>query len=250
MQIRYYKEYSNYLNRDMEFKVFGHAGRPILIFPCQSGRFFDWENNGMCSIAAPWIDAGKLQIFCADSIDRESWDNNGPGRPRIEMQERYYNYVTGELTPRLLEINREQGADHTGRVLTGGASVGAFHAVNFFLRRPDLYNGTIALSGIYTNERSFGCYHDDLTYNNAPLQYLGGMPCGHPYIEKYNRSRIVLCVGRGAWEVETLEDTRAMAAIFRRKGIDAWVDFWGDDVCHDWNWWYLQAAYFLPLILG
>ena len=43
MQIRYYKEYSRYLNRDMEFKVYGHAGRPILIFPCQSGRFFDWE---------------------------------------------------------------------------------------------------------------------------------------------------------------------------------------------------------------
>ena len=28
MQIRYYKEYSRYLNRDMEFKVYGHAGRP------------------------------------------------------------------------------------------------------------------------------------------------------------------------------------------------------------------------------
>ena len=36
MQIRYYKEYSRYLNRDMEFKVYGHAGRPILIFPCHS----------------------------------------------------------------------------------------------------------------------------------------------------------------------------------------------------------------------
>ena len=134
--------------------------------------------------------------------------------------------------------------------MSAGISLGSLHASNLFFRFPDTFDALLALSGIYTNERSFGCYHDDLTYNNAPLQYLGGMPCGHPYIEKYNRSRIVLCVGRGAWEVETLEDTRAMAAIFRRKGIDAWVDFWGDDVCHDWNWWYLQAAYFLPLILG
>ena len=70
MQIRYYKEYSRYLNRDMEFKVYGHAGRPILIFPCQSGRFFDWEDRNMCNLAAPWIDAGKLQIIAADSIDR------------------------------------------------------------------------------------------------------------------------------------------------------------------------------------
>ena len=102
MQIRYYKEYSRYLNRDMEFKVFGHAGRPILIFPCQGGRFYDWENFGMCEIAAPWIDAGKLQIFCADSIDHESWDATGPERPRIEMQERWYNYICDELVPRIV----------------------------------------------------------------------------------------------------------------------------------------------------
>ena len=143
MQIRYYKEYSRYLDRDMEFKAYGHAGRPIIIFPCQSGRFYDWEDRHMCDLASPWIDSGKLQIFTADSIDPESWDNHGPERPRIEMQERWYNYVCEELTPRILQINREQGEDHTGRVLVGGASMGAGHAVNFYLRRPDLYNGTL-----------------------------------------------------------------------------------------------------------
>ena len=49
MQIRYYKEYSRFLNRFMEFKVYGHAGRPIVIFPCQSGRFFDWEDRNTVS---------------------------------------------------------------------------------------------------------------------------------------------------------------------------------------------------------
>ena len=29
MQIRYYKEYSRYLNRDMEFKVYGTPGGPF-----------------------------------------------------------------------------------------------------------------------------------------------------------------------------------------------------------------------------
>lgn len=81
MQIRYYKEYSRYLNRDMEFKVYGHAGRPILIFPARAGRFFDWEDRNMCNLAAPWIDAGKLQIIAADSIDREAGTRTGPARP-------------------------------------------------------------------------------------------------------------------------------------------------------------------------
>lgn len=74
----------------------------------------------------------------------ESWDNNGPERPRIEMQERWYNYICEEFVPRLLEINREQSEDHTGCILTGGASMGGGHAVNFYLRRPDIFNGTIA----------------------------------------------------------------------------------------------------------
>ena len=56
MEVRYFKEYSRYLNRDMEFKVYGSTGRPCLVFPCQGGRFWDWEDFGMCQIASPWID--------------------------------------------------------------------------------------------------------------------------------------------------------------------------------------------------
>ena len=44
MRVEYFKEYSNCLNRDMEFKVYGHAGMPLLVFPAQDGRFYDFEN--------------------------------------------------------------------------------------------------------------------------------------------------------------------------------------------------------------
>lgn len=251
MQIRYYKEYSRYLDRDMEFKVFGHAGRPILIFPCQGGRFFDWENFGMCNIAAPWIDAGKLQIFCADSIDGESWDAPGPERPRIEMQERWYNYICEELVPRVLEINREQGPDHTGRILVGGASVGAGHAVNFYLRRPDLFNGTIALSGIYTAKEFFGDYMDDLVYRNSPCDYMRNLPKDHPYKELYDRAaKFIMCCGQGAWEDKLLASTLELRDILESKDIHPWVDIWGTDVSHDWPWWQRQWPYFLENILG
>lgn len=39
MKVEYYKEYSPCLERDMEYKVYGHAGTPILVFPTQNGRF-------------------------------------------------------------------------------------------------------------------------------------------------------------------------------------------------------------------
>ena len=251
MQNRYYKEYSRHLNRDMEFKAYGHAGLPVLVFPCQSGRFFDWENFGMMETVAPLLETGKIQIFCADSIDPESWDNKGPCRPRIEMQERWYSYVCEELLPRILEINRESGSDHTGKVLTSGASMGGGHAVNFYLRRPDLFGGTIALSGLYSSRMFFGDYMDDLVYQNSPCDYMRNMPADHPYIEMYNRAdSIILCCGQGDWEADLLNSTRELGQILSDKGIHAWVDIWGTDVSHDWVWWKKQFPYFLEKVLA
>lgn len=250
MQIRYYKEHSQYLDRGMEFKVYGHAGRPIIIFPCRGGRFYDWEDRGMCSLAARWIDAGKLQIIAADSVDAESWDNNGPARPRIEMQERWFNYICEELVPRVLEINREHGSDHTGKILLGGADMGAGHAVNLFLRRPDLFNGTIALSGLYNARMFFGDYMDDLVYRNSPCDYMNSIPDNHPNKALYAAAdKFVICCGQGQWENDQLQSARELQEILESKGIHPTVDIWGTDVSHDWSWWKKQWVYFLEMIL-
>ena len=53
MQTYYTKWFSPNLNRDMEIKVWGHAGRPVLFIPCQDGRFFDFENYKMTDVWAP-----------------------------------------------------------------------------------------------------------------------------------------------------------------------------------------------------
>ena len=42
MQGTYCKEWSNALGREMEFKVYGTAGAPVLVLPCGGGRFYDW----------------------------------------------------------------------------------------------------------------------------------------------------------------------------------------------------------------
>ena len=55
-------------------------------------------------------------------------------------------------------------------------------------------------------------------------------------------------MGLGPWELP--DSTRQMADIFYQKGIHTWVDFWGSDCAHDWPWWYKQAVYFLPWLLG
>ena len=54
MEGTYYKEWSAVLDREMEFKVYGHGGVPVLALPARGARFYDWENNGMPeAVASP-----------------------------------------------------------------------------------------------------------------------------------------------------------------------------------------------------
>ncbi len=249
MQINYYKEWSNYLGREMEFKVFGHGGRPVVVFPCLSGRFYDWENFGMVEKAAWWIDRGEIQLFCVDSIDPESWDNhNDEPRRRIEMQEKWFNYLTRELYPRIIELN---GGTNQGKALVAGASAGAGHAMNCYLRRPDLFSGVIALSGMYSAQPYFGDYTDDLVYRNDPLCYLADLPADDARMALYQQADpLLLCVGQGAWEDDYTASTKALAALLEEKGISAQLELWGYDVTHDWGWWQKQWQMFLGRIFG
>ena len=106
MKIEYYKEYSYELGRDMEFKVYGHAGRPCLVFPAQAGRFFDFENFKMVEAISDYIEAGRIQLFCIDSIDGETFCNEyADPRARILLHERWVAYVCNEMAPRIRQIN-------------------------------------------------------------------------------------------------------------------------------------------------
>lgn len=80
MYIQYYKEHSDFLKREMEFKVYGHARPVCLAFSCEGGRFYDWEDRGLVGSLGFLIDAGRLRLVCADSIDGESWLADGEGR--------------------------------------------------------------------------------------------------------------------------------------------------------------------------
>lgn len=249
MHIEEHHWHSPHLDRDMGVKIYGHWGQPFIVFPCSRGRYFDYEGLGMVDAIAPFIDSGRIKLFCVDSIDAHSWyDFSVPPAERNARHEQYDRYITSEVVPFVGSHCKDPGL----RIMTNGCSMGAFHAVNFFLRHPDLFAGTIALSGLYRLDRpEFGNAAGELAdvYYNSPVGYLPGL--SDPwYLDHYRDSTIIICVGQGPWEDEAIEDTRALDTIFRDKGIDAWVDFWGRDVNHDWPWWYRQMNYFLERLYG
>ena len=249
METQYLKQYSPSLERDMECKLYGHAGRPDLFIPCQDGRFFDFENFHMTDTWSPWIESGEVMVFSIDTIDASTWsDFWGNARWRIERYEQWIHYIVDEVVPFMRQmVNERNGWTGYPGILVFGCSLGATHAANLYFRRPDLFDRLLALSGIYTAEYGFGSYMDDLVYRNSPVHYLANMPADHPFIELYNQKKAAVCVGQGPWELP--DSTRRLKEILESKGIHAWVDFWGYDCSHDWCWWYKQVSYFVSYLL-
>ena len=249
MEVQYFKHFSHALGRDMECKVYGHAGKPVLFIPCQDGRFWDFEGFQMHETWGPWLESGKVMVFCIDTIDKETWsDKSGDPFWRARRYEDWVHYITDEMVPFIRNmVNSRNNWDGYPGIMTFGCSLGATHAANLYFRRPDLFDRVLAISGIYTAEYGWGDYMDEVVYNNSPVHYLANMPTDHPYISHYNRNKGVVCVGQGAWEEPFT--THRIDEICQEKGIHLWVDFWGYDVNHDWPWWHKMVPYFLPYLL-
>jgi esterase/lipase superfamily enzyme len=247
METKYLRSYSPALGRDMESMIYGHGGKPVLVIPSQNGRFFDWANFEMTDNLADYIESGRIQLLSVDTIDQETVSQkDGDPYYRIRRHEAWYRYVMEEALPQFLA---ENGSGQ--RPLVTGVSMGAYHAGNFYFRRPDVFDSLIALSGVYDCHEMYGGYMDGLVYENSPADFLANMPADHPWIQHYNENKACICVGQGAWEDQLLEGTRRLDGVLKSKGITGvWVDYWGYDVNHDWPWWRKQMRYFLPHVLG
>lgn len=240
MNIEYHKWYSSNLNQEMELKVYGHSGRPALVFPAQAGRFYEYEDFGMVAALSGLIDAGRLQLYTVDSLDGQSWANwSAHPADRARRHDEYDSYIIHEVAPFIGHRCPESAG-----IITTGCSMGAFHAANFYFRHPDIFTAVVAISGLYQLSMFVGDYSDDRVYFNSPLAYLPSL--NDPwFIDRYRQGQIIVCCGQGAWEDAMLADTYALKRILEDKAIPAWIDIWGHDVNHDWPWWRRMAPYFM-----
>lgn len=237
--------YSENLDRYMDLVVYGEGGYPVIVFPTQDSPCTNWEDFGMIDTLDDYIGSGMLQLFCVSNVDKDSWSAADRDKAeRADLVEAYYRYVADELCPLVRELS-----GRADRPLLAGCSMGATHAVVFALRRPDLFQGCIALSGVYDAKFFFDGWMNETLYASSPVDFLPNMASDHPYIDIYNKRQLVLCVGRGAWEDDGVRTQHVLDDSFRRLGISAWCDFWGTDVNHDWPWWKKQIRYFLPIVL-
>ncbi len=220
------------LGLEMPIVTYGHAGTPLLLFPTAAADFLENERFFLVKSIEESLFAGRVRLFSIDSINSYAWmDRDVPIREKARRQALYSAYIEEEVVPYI----RHVVGDPATRSLTTGASFGAFHAANACFRRPDLFSGTIAMSGFFDLSRSYlDGYHDDNVYFNNPAHYVPNLSGRYLDLLQHD-SRIVIVTGQGAYEAP--HNSRSFSEILRSKSIPHVLEIWGYDVRHDWPWW-------------
>jgi esterase/lipase superfamily enzyme len=229
MKRDFHRWYSPSLQRDMELLVFGHAGARLLVFPTSRGRYFEWEDRGMFrwDVLGEQIERGNLQVYCVDSVDGESWyAHHKPPGDRAWRQQQYDDYLLHEVLPLSRQLNGNPF------MITTGASFGAYHAMNFGLKHPEVVGRIIGMSGIYDIGRWIHGHWDNNVYHNNPISFI---PNEHDpaRISALQRLDIIIATGQ---EDPLRYSSEHMSSALWKKGIGNALRLWYG-WSHDWPYW-------------
>ncbi|HEV2582594.1 MAG TPA: alpha/beta hydrolase-fold protein [Ktedonobacteraceae bacterium] len=227
MNREYHRWYSRSLDRDMELLVFGHAGARVLVFPTSMGRFFQWEDMGMMATLGERLENGQIQLYCVDSVDGESWyaKQKYPAQ-RAQRHLQYDSYILNEVVP----FSKQRNGNPF--LMSVGTSFGAYHAVNFAFRYPQLVDRCIGLSGFYDIRRFTEGYSNDDVYYNNPVAFIGNEH-DSARLDALRHMDIILAIGR---DDPSCASTEEQSSVLWSKHIWHALRIW-DGWAHDWPWW-------------
>ena len=221
----------------MDLIWYGHAGRPMIWFPTSFGHFFENEDFGLVGAVADLIESGAIQVACVDGIDEEALYARGKHpAERLSRHDQYDRYLAAEVVP---WIGGKTGAPR--KVTTLGTSFGAYHAVNFAFRHPDLVDKTVGFSGKYDIHSFLDGYWNDTAYFHCPMAYVPNM--SSEWVEKLSNMDIAIVTGE---RDNILSGTADMIRILREKEITHRGHVWDAPYGHDWPWWKIQIRSYVP----
>ena len=223
--------FSPSLRKDMPIVTYGIYGFSLLLVPTAGADFLEYERFQLINELAPFINGGKCKVFSVDSINKESWMNNDMlGEHKAIRHNEYNQYIYNEVIPFI-----KNSTSWNTPIYICGASLGALHSMNLFLKRPDLLNGVIAMSGVYDLTEYTKGFFDEQVYYNSPMHYIPNLT-DHYILEQIRSSgRIHILSGEGDYEAP--EAGRAFAGVLYNKGINYELSIWGHEWKHDWPTW-------------
>ena len=143
---------------------------------------------------------------------------------------------------------RKDCNDEDVEIITAGASLGAFNALAFLCRHPDVVKTAICMSGTYGLEKFIrGPVNEDY-YNSSPLHFIPDLDEDGDHLAALRKRFILLAHGEGPYE--SPEEDWKVENVVGPKNIPNRVDPWGEDYRHDWSTWREMFPKYLKEFVG
>jgi esterase/lipase superfamily enzyme len=222
--------FSDGMQQPISMVRWGHYGTPVLVFPTAGGDAEEIERNHLVSSCWDLVEGGRVKLYSCDSLaGRAIAAKEGTPAYRMWLLNQYHQAVVNEVVP---AIHADLDG-HRPRIVTAGASIGAFNAVAMVCRHPELFEAALGMSGTYRLQSFFGGDFSDDLYFASPVDFLPGLE--GPQLDILRQRRVILASGEGAWE--DIGESWALADALGAKGVPNRVDSWGPDFEHDWPTW-------------
>jgi esterase/lipase superfamily enzyme len=221
--------HSHHLEQDVTVAKWGEFGTPVLVFPTAGGDAQEVERFQMIDALGGLLASGRIKVYSVDSVAGRSWLNQDDPRHSMWLQNQFDRFIVDEVIPAI----RADCSSGDIEIISAGASIGAFWALEVLCRHPEVFRTAVCMSGSYDlTDRLHGHWNDDF-YFSSPLDFL-------PALEGWDLDRlrqrfVVLACGSGRWE--NVDESWRMADVLGAKGIPNRVDQWGTEWDHDWPTW-------------
>lgn len=217
------------MNTDTQIVRWGNYGIPLLLFPTAGGDAEEVERFYLIKMLAPFIQEGRLKVYSIDSVNGKQWIVAESVAHRVWMQQQFDRHVREEVVPMIRRDCQSPEID----IMTAGASLGAYNALNSICRHPDVFSHAICMSGTYEMQRFMEGQWFDEFYHQSPLLFVPGLP--EEWLNQLRQRFILLTTGQG--KNEAPGESWKVAHVLGSKGIPNRVDLWDHSWPHDWTTW-------------
>jgi len=234
MQEQHFHWHSPILDRNIDMLVFGHTGYPVVLFPTSMGSFHENKDMGLIESVRWYVEEGLIQIYCPDSIDKDSFYNKQVApHTRIHNHGVYDRFICHEVVEKI--------KDHTavGKVVVAGCSFGGYHAANFAFRHPGYVSHMFSMSGAFGIKSFMEGYWSDDVFYHSPEDYLPGLNDASLW-------QMDVVLGTSNWDI-CFDDNLRLHRILEAKHLPHWLDI-RPDRQHDWPLWKEMFPHYLSRI--
>lgn len=222
--------YSDRIGQEVAIARWGTVGVPILIFPTAGGDFEEIERFHLIEALEGLLRDGRIKVYSVDSINGRTFLTSSDHRRIGWMMSAFDSVIRHEVVPAIRADCRSADIE----IVTAGASIGAFNALEVLCRHPDTFRAALCVSGTFNLTRWLkGPITSDFFFS-SPIHYLPTLPDGEQLASL--RQRFVV-FAHGLGRAEDPGESWRTAEVLGSKGIPNRVDEWGPEWPHDWVTW-------------